>query len=195
MDIFRVMETIIYITLSLEGEERLAKKCRTEYNDDDEKMLDSDEKRRGFVESWIAFWVVAVILFALVEAATANLVTIWFAAGALVAAVVAACGANVLWQFVTFLLVSGIVLAATRPLVRNFRSKEDAPTNANRIVGKEAQVIEDLDAISGTGQVKVLGQIWSAKAEDERRIQKGAKVVVCRIEGVKAVVKEKEKER
>ena len=44
----------------------------------------------------IAFWVVALVVFLIVEAVTAGLVSIWFVFGSLVAVICAALGA-VVW--------------------------------------------------------------------------------------------------
>lgn len=144
--------------------------------------------------SMIVLWIAVMIVFLLIEAATVNLVTIWFAIGALGAAVSAGIGWNPAVQVVVFVVMSGIALAVTKPLVKKLRKRNDMPTNADRILEKEGVVTESIDPVSGSGQVKVLGQDWSAKSEDDRLIFAGSKVVVRHIEGVKAVVKEKEEE-
>lgn len=38
------------------------------------------------------------------------------------------------------------------------------------------------------GQVKVNGEIWSAKTEDESKIEKGTEIEVLKIDGVKLIV-------
>ena len=55
---------------------------------------------------------------------------------------------------------------------------------------------EDIVANDGTGQIKVLGEIWSAKPEDPevKYIRAGTPIEVVSIEGVKAVIKITEKE-
>lgn len=142
----------------------------------------------------VAFWVIAAIVMALLEAATVSLVSIWFAIGALGAAIGAALGANIVWQVVIFVVLSAMALAVTKPLVKKFRKKGAALTNADRIIGERGEVIETIDPISGSGQIRVLGQVWSAKGEGGNAILPGAFVSVERIEGVKAVVKEVKQE-
>ena len=62
-------------------------------------------------------WLIALVIFGVVEAATAGLVCIWFAMGAMVALLAALLGTGVVEQVVVFAVVSAVALAATRPLV------------------------------------------------------------------------------
>jgi len=50
-------------------------------------------------------------------------------------------------------------------------------------------VIEKIDTIQGTGQIKVSGQIWSAKSFDKGVIERDDRVEILDIQGVKLVVK------
>ena len=73
-----------------------------------------------------------------------------------------------------------------RPKLESLRKKNIQHTNADRLIGREGVVIVPLNATEGKGQVKVDGQIWSAKADTD--IAEGVKVTVRSIEGVKLVV-------
>ncbi len=139
-------------------------------------------------------WIIATIVLMVIEASTVNLVSVWFAIGTFAAAIVAAFGGGYVLQIVVFVVISVLVLIFTKPVVKKMREKNAQATNADRIIGKEAEVTEEIDPISGSGQIKVLGQTWSAKAEGNLTVSKKARVRVLRIEGVKAVVKEEEKE-
>ena len=69
--------------------------------------------------------------------------------------------------------------------------KKTIPTNIDSIIGKEGIVIETIDTIKGVGQVKLGGEVWSAKSFVENVvIEKDTKVVVKEINGVKLVVEE-----
>ena len=61
-------------------------------------------------------------------------------------------------------------------------------TNADRVIGKTAIVIQDIDNIEGKGQVNISGQIWSARSQQAVVIPAGTEVKVLRIEGVKVFV-------
>ena len=62
-------------------------------------------------------------------------------------------------------------------------------SNVYSLVEKKGIVIEDIDWAKGTGQIKIEGEIWSAKTKEQINIQKGTEVEVESIEGVKAFVK------
>ena len=64
--------------------------------------------------NWI--WLGAMIVFGILEAATAGLVSIWFVCGSVAALLATFLGAALWLQVVLFLSVSAITLAATRPM-------------------------------------------------------------------------------
>ena len=139
----------------------------------------------------VIVWLLAAVVFGVVESATVVLVSIWMAVGAVAAAIAAAFGQNLMVQILIFLVVSAILLVLTAPLSRKFRSKKMESTNADRLIGQDGVVLVSIDAIENKGQVKVLGQIWSASAADGVAIAQGEKVIVESIEGVRVIVKKK----
>lgn len=143
---------------------------------------------RGDFLNWIYVWFVIIVLAVVLEAATVGLTSIWFALGALVALIAATVGLPEWVQIVLFLVVSVICLIYTRPLLKNVIKLKQEPTNADRIIGCSAVVIDDIDNTQGKGLVKVKGQAWSARSEDDNPIAKDEKVKVLRIEGVKLIV-------
>ncbi len=136
----------------------------------------------------IYFWAALTVVLVIVEAATVQLVTIWFAVGSLAAVIANLAGANVIWQSIIFVAVSLIVLALTRPYVKKAIEKRAVPTNADRCIGREAIVSETIDNRAGQGQVKIGGITWTAKSEDDSVIEPNEVVVVKKIEGVKVIV-------
>ena len=135
-----------------------------------------------------ALWLVLLVIFGIVEAATVGLTSIWFAAGALVAMVAALLHAPLWVQIVLFLAVSFVALLLMRPLAKKYLTPSFQPTNADRIIGQEAVVTETIDNLKGRGLVSVDGTVWTARAEDEQPIAAGTVVKVLRIEGVKVFV-------
>ena len=85
----------------------------------------------------IAFWVVALVVFLIVEAVTAGLVSIWFVFGSLVALICAALGAAVWLQIFWFVIVSVATLVLTRPLVKRYVDSRSVATNAARRAGNQ----------------------------------------------------------
>ncbi|WP_461878325.1 NfeD family protein [Fusicatenibacter sp.] len=141
------------------------------------------------------YWLIALIVFLVIEAATLGLATIWFAGGALVALIAAMCGAGLGIQVASFLVVSLVLLIFTRPFAVRFLSKDTLKTNVDRVIGMEGVVTEEISNLAGTGKVSLGGNIWTARTENEGgTIPVDAVVAVLRVEGVKLIVKVKEKE-
>ena len=135
-----------------------------------------------------AFWLIAFIALVAGEAATVGLVCIWFAAGAVGGFLVAVLGGQFWFQLVVFTAVSALTLALVRPAASRFVRPRRSPTNAYRVVNQSALVTETVDNEAGTGQVNVLGQIWSARSQLGVVIPAGTQVKVQRIEGVRVFV-------
>lgn len=135
------------------------------------------------------FWLIIMVVLLIVEAMVPGLVSIWFALGALAALIGAVGGVLLPGQIVLFLLVSIAALVATRPLVKKYVNGKTQHTNADRILGQECVVTEQIDNLAGTGEITVGGKRWTARSADQSVIPKEACVVVERIEGVKAIVK------
>lgn len=133
-------------------------------------------------------WLVLLLLFAGGEAISVGLTSIWFAAGALAALIAALLGGPLWIQVTLFLAVSLLCLAAVRPLAKKHLNDKVEPTNADRVIGAEAQVTEDIDNIHGRGAVIIRGIAWSARSQDGSPIPAGTVVKVLRIEGVKVFV-------
>jgi len=136
-------------------------------------------------------WLAAAILLAVIEAATVQLVTIWFALGAVAACVTSLFTDSILIQIIVFVAMAAITLIATRPLVKKFRKKEAEPTNADRYIGRDAVVVSDIDNLKAEGRVKVDNAVWTARSEDGSPIPEGTDVVVTAIRGVKLIVVKK----
>ena len=133
-------------------------------------------------------WLVLLIIFAASEAVTVGLTSIWFAAGALVALLAALLGGPMWVQITLFLAVSLLCLAAVRPLAKRYLNDKVEATNADRVIGAEAKVTEDIDNIHGKGAVIIRGMTWSARSQDGGPIAAGTLVRVLRIEGVRVFV-------
>lgn len=133
-------------------------------------------------------WLVLLVAFAAAEAVTVGLTSIWFAAGALAALIAALLGGPLWVQITLFLAVSLLCLAAVRPLAKKHLNNRVEPTNADRVIGAQAQVTEDIDNIHGKGAVVIRGMTWSARSQDGGPITTGTMVRVLCIEGVKVFV-------
>lgn len=138
-------------------------------------------------------WLGAIIAFAVIEALTTQLVSIWFAGGAVAAFIGSICGASILTQWILFIAFSALLLICTKPLVRKLTSKGPEKTNTDAQLGKTTLVTGTIDNIAQTGEVKLSGVSWSARSIDGSIIKAGETVVVERVEGVKLIVKRQDK--
>lgn len=138
-------------------------------------------------------WIAAIVIFGVVEAATAGLTSIWFVLGSVAALIVAICNGPIWLQISLFFVVSIVTLAATRPLVVKLMKKDIKPTNADRVLGGLARVTERIDNDVPTGAVYIDGKTWSARSSSGESIEPDTIVRVVRMEGVKLYV-EAEKE-
>ena len=137
---------------------------------------------------WLIVWAVATVVFVIVELVTYGLASIWFALGSLAALIAAALGGPPWLQIVLFAVVSVVTLLLTRPLAKKYVNNKKQPTNADRYIGAEALVTEEINKVLGTGAVSVDGRIWSARTADDSVLPEGTRVVVKEIRGVRLIV-------
>ena len=133
-------------------------------------------------------WLGLIVAFIAVEAATVNLVSIWFIGGAVAGLVCAILGVPALLQWTVFIAVSAGLLALLRPVLKKYLRVKPTKTNADRLVGQEALVTEEIDNLRETGAIRINGVLWTAKSADDTQIPIGTRVVIERIEGAKVYV-------
>lgn len=139
--------------------------------------------------NWTAMlWLILMVVFLIVEAATVTLASIWFAGGALCALAVSLLGLEVWVQVTAFLVVSAALLAALRPLTKKYLTPKVTATNIDAVIGSVGLVTAAVDNVTATGQVKLGAMEWTARSTTGEAIPVGAKVRVDRIEGVKVFV-------
>ncbi len=138
------------------------------------------------------FWLVIIVVMALIEIITLGLTTVWFAGGALAAFIASLLGAGLPVQIVVFIVVSFLLLAFTRPFAMKVMNKNSIRTNAESLIGKNAIVMQEINNLKAEGMASVNGQEWTARAADDTVIAKDTVVEIVDIKGVKLLVKAKE---
>lgn len=134
-------------------------------------------------------WLCLMVLFLIVEAACPiHLVSIWFAVGSLIAMIVGLLHGPMWLQVLTFILVSGALLAALWPLVRKYFNPKVTATNVDSIIGSTGLVTVAIDNVNALGQVKLGAMYWTARSTTGAPIPQGVMIRVDRIEGVKVFV-------
>ena len=136
-------------------------------------------------------WLAILAVLLVTEAITTGLTTIWFAGGALVSAVASYLGAGLVTQLILFLGVSLVLLIFTRPVAVKIMNKDVTKTNANSLIGKKSVVIQTIDNLAQTGQVRISDIEWMARsASEDVVIPENTVVIVKEIQGVKLIVEE-----
>jgi len=135
-------------------------------------------------------WLIVCIVLVIVEVATLNLTTIWFAIGGLAAYLCGFVGAGFWGQFFVFVVVSLVMLFFTRPVAQKYLNKDRIKTNAESLVGQTAQTTSRLNNREGFGSAVINGQEWSAiSSSDDMIIEAGEDVEILEVRGVKLVVR------
>ena len=132
----------------------------------------------------------ALLVFAIVaEAITIDLVSIWFGVGALIAlASLLIFDASLKIQIALFVIVSLACIIFTRPVAKRYLRGNTIKTNCDRIIGKHATVTSTITE-DKKGEVKVMGNIWSATSLNNEVIEEGQHVEILAIEGNHVVVR------
>jgi membrane protein implicated in regulation of membrane protease activity len=133
-------------------------------------------------------WLIIGIALVIAEVLSGAFVLVMLGSAALVAALVAALGTGPVISGIVFAAVAAGGITLARPaLVAKMHSGDHVKTNVDALVGSKALVTVTVDAHSG--QVKVNGEIWSARSYDETEVlQPGRTVTIMSISGATAVV-------
>ncbi|HEY1974371.1 MAG TPA: NfeD family protein [Pseudonocardia sp.] len=133
-----------------------------------------------------ALWLVAGIVLVGVELFTGTFVLVMLGGGAVAAAVAGFFGAPMLLDAAVFVVVSLGLLFGARPALRRRMHVDPLPTGHNPI-GSSGLVTLRVDRDGG--QIKIDGQLWSARALDHAEsFEPGQRVTVMHLSGVTAVV-------
>ena len=138
-------------------------------------------------------WLGILAVLLVIEGLTTALTTIWFAGGALAAAIACGLGAGVVTQLLLFFCVSLALLFFTRPAAMKLLNKNTEKTNANSLLGKSAVVIQEINDLAQTGQVRINDIEWMARTSDDSvTIPVDTVVIIKAVHGVKLIVEPKE---
>jgi membrane protein implicated in regulation of membrane protease activity len=139
------------------------------------------------VPEWV-IWILLAIALAVGEVLTLTFFLGAIALAAVAAGLLALAGVGVVVQLVVFIGAAAGSVLLLRPLARShLRTPAKLRTGTAALVGARAVVLERVDA--GGGQVKIGGEVWSARAYfDDQVLEPGQRVEVARIEGATALV-------
>jgi len=135
-----------------------------------------------------SLWLIVAGVFFIVEIATTGFLIFWLGIGSLLAMITSFITDSIVIQTIVFVVSSCILIPLTKPLADKLIDKKTVPTNSYSLINKRGIVTVDINPIEAVGQVKVNGEIWSAKTEDGTTIAKGTEIEVIKIDGVKLIV-------
>lgn len=133
-------------------------------------------------------WLIAAGIFFIIEIATVGFLIFWLGIGALLAMITSFITDNLVVQTAVFVVSSCMLIPFTKFFADKFTKKETVATNSYSLINKHGIVTSDINPLENIGQVKVNGEIWSAKTEDESILEKGTEIQVIKIDGVKLIV-------
>ena len=133
-------------------------------------------------------WLVVGVVLVVAEVLSGTFVLLMLGVAAFAAAAVAAVGIGWAISALVFAAVAGGGITLARPaLMRAMHSGGHVKTNTEALIGGKAIVVSTVDAHSG--QVKIRGELWSARTYDDNEVlEPGRSVTVMDISGATAVV-------
>jgi membrane protein implicated in regulation of membrane protease activity len=140
-------------------------------------------------------WMALAAIFVVGEIFTAGFFLLWFGIGAAAAGILALVGLGPAWQLGAFVIVSGVLFAVSRKLADKITKKQPPGVGADRFIGKEGIVLEEIDNKKNTGRVRLKEEDWRADSEGDEIIPQGARVEVVSLDGTHLIVRNKEEDQ
>lgn len=133
-------------------------------------------------------WLAVFLILIVIETFTLGLTTIWVAFASLPVALASALGAPIWLQVALLIVISILLFAFMRPIVLQHFNNRRTQINAGLVIGRHAVVTKTINNLYGTGEIKVDGMPWTARAaSDSAVICKGSAVEIVEVRGVKAI--------
>ncbi len=138
---------------------------------------------------WV--WLGVIVVTAIAEFATMEIVSIWFTFGAIIPFIMAATN-SVGWeaQIIVFVVISALLIVSLRSVTKKFLFKGTGEkTNLEMYIGMQYRMISRTD-FETVGSIKINDVIWSAVGLNRETIEEGAVVQIIDIDGNKFIVRE-----
>ena len=133
------------------------------------------------------FWLIGGFVLIAAEILSGDLFLLMVGVGALAGAGTEWIFDNTLVSCAVFALVSIGLVTFARPWLKNRLHGDLVHTNADALIGRKAVAVSSVDGQGG--QVRLDGDVWSARAFDDKvPISPGTPVTIVEIAGATAVV-------
>ncbi len=139
---------------------------------------------------WWVFVFIGIILI-IIEIFTQGFIIMWFGIASIIAAIPVYFNASPAIVILIYAISLLLLTVFVRKITLNFLSKSsrDIKTNVIGIVGRTGIVIEEINPLTSTGKVRVDGEVWTAISENGQVILEKEKIIVCKAEGVKLIIR------
>lgn len=137
-------------------------------------------------------WIIVAAFSFIIELNTLTFFALWFGVGALISLILNLLDVTINVQIIVFILATlALILSSEFILKKKLKIiGKQYRTNIDGIIGKIGLVTKDVKDLSYDGEVLAEGKYWSAISEDGTLIEKGKKVIITGVDGVKLIVKE-----
>jgi membrane protein implicated in regulation of membrane protease activity len=141
------------------------------------------------MDAWV-IWLIVAVVFAVAEAVNLSFYLFPFAIGAAGAAVVGLAGGGAAIEWVVFAALTAVSFTVVRPIARRHISMPpQLRTGTSALIGRTAIVTERIVNDDAMGQVRIDGEVWTARSYDEDKVlEPGTRVHVMEIRGATALV-------
>lgn len=135
-------------------------------------------------------WFGIAVACAVIEIATTGFWFLWLAIAAAVIALLTKINlvTQLPIQLLIFSIISLVLIIFTRPLLVKALGTRDVKSNVDALIGRQGVVIETVNPLTGEGQIKIGGEIWSVRAS--KPLALGTLVIVEAVQGVRLLVRE-----
>ncbi len=149
---------------------------------------------KAILEDTLYLWIAVIIIAGVVEGFTLGITSIYFVFGGICAILTKMIGFSFDIQLLVFVVVSLVSLVFTRKWLVEKLHLAKVKTNTESLIGEVGVVIEPIEKHKA-GLVKLKGLEWSALCLDigTTSVDREEEVIVQSIEGVKLIVKRKDK--
>lgn len=138
---------------------------------------------------WL-IWLIICGICLIVEIFTVSFMMLWPGIAAGIVALLSLLNIPIELQISIFSILTILSFIFIKPLTKKlFKSNDKVQTNIDSVIGKTGIVLKEIDGNMNPGQIKVLGELWSAISSSSDSIKEGETVIVTGIDGVKLIVK------
>jgi membrane protein implicated in regulation of membrane protease activity len=152
-----------------------------------DEQIQSASRSELMVQEWL-IWLIIAAAFAVGEIITEGFFLAWFAIGAASAGLATLLGFSTAWQWGIFIIVSGGLVLISRQIAERVTKKQPPGIGADRYIGKTGVVLEVVDNLKNTGQVRIGKEEWRADSSTDEIIPTGKRVRVTGLDGTHLVV-------